>query len=148
MRGIDSFFLKLLIDNLCLLYVFFLTGHDLADRSDGVVLLGEVDESDTLGGTSHDAYVGYLQTNQHARLVGQTMRRIVALYRNEGAKSKALAVMKQAQKIDPTNIELTLEAAELYGMLSLTHEATLQLNACLKQCENKPQSELDGEFFR
>ena len=67
----------------------------------------------------------YYERGQYSAEAVQTMRRIVALYRNEGASQKALAVMKQAQKIDPTNVELTLEAAELYGMLSLTHEATL-----------------------
>ena len=69
LRGIDSCIVQLLIDNLGLLYVLFLVGHHLADAGNAVVLLGEVDETYTLGGTAHDADVGYLQADEDARLV-------------------------------------------------------------------------------
>ena len=69
-RGIDSFG-ELLIDNLCLFYVFlgiFGVLH-LADAGDDIVLLREIDQAHALGSTTHDSHIGYLQTDEDTRLV-------------------------------------------------------------------------------
>ena len=41
----------------------------LADAGDHIVLLGEVDETHTLSGTTHDTHIGDFQTDEHTRLV-------------------------------------------------------------------------------
>ena len=90
----------------------------------------------------------YYEKAQHYPESIDTLKHVATIYRTQGAYQKALAVLKQAQKLDPGNIELTLEAAELYGSLSLPHEAISQLSACLSQCEGQPESELYGRVLQ
>lgn len=90
----------------------------------------------------------YYEKAQHYPESIDTLKRVASIYRTQGAYQKALAVLKQAQKQDPGNIDLTLEAAELYGSLSLPHEAIAQLSACLSQCEGQPESELYGRVLQ
>ncbi len=90
----------------------------------------------------------YYEKAQHYPESIDTLKHVATIYRTQGAYQKALAVLKQAQKLDPGNIELTLEAAELYGSLSLPYEAISQLSACLSQCEGQPESELYGRVLQ
>ena len=59
------------VDDLCLLNIFLLSlrVHDLANTGDSIVLLSEVDKTNTLCGTPHHTYIGYLQTNQNSTLI-------------------------------------------------------------------------------
>ncbi|MCL2325525.1 MAG: tetratricopeptide repeat protein [Proteobacteria bacterium] len=70
----------------------------------------------------------------------QTYARVASIYRTQGSYQKALAVLKQAQKIAPEDNGLALSAAELYSAIGLPHEAMSQLDRSLLNCDSHSKS--------
>lgn len=67
----------------------------------------------------------------------KTYIKVYEIYREDGAYQKAVAVLKQAQRLDPDSDDIVMNLAELYSALALPHEAVNQLERSLARAEKE-----------